>query len=125
MLSTFFGVLALLLAMVGLYGTFSYAVTQRQKEFGLRMALGAQLKSIVRLVMRDVAAVLAGGIAAGVAFALLSTGPIQRLLFQLGARDLLTIAGAVGLLSAVAIFAAWLPAHRAARIDPMAALRHE
>jgi putative ABC transport system permease protein len=125
LLSVFFGALALLLAMVGLYGTFSYLVTQRQKEFGVRMALGARLKSIVGLVMREVAAVLAGGVAAGVCIALLSTGPLQKMLFELGARDTLTIIAAICVLSAVAFVAAYLPARRAARVDPMVALRHE
>jgi ABC-type antimicrobial peptide transport system permease subunit len=125
MLSSFFGALALLLAMIGLYGTFSYLVTQRQKEFGVRMALGARLKSIVGLVMREVAAVLVGGVAAGVCIALLSTGPLQKMLFELGPRDTLTIVAAICVLSAVAVVAAYLPACRAARADPMVALRHE
>jgi ABC-type antimicrobial peptide transport system permease subunit len=125
MLSAFFGALALLLAMIGLYGTFSYLVTQRQKEFGVRMALGARLKSIVGLVMREVAAVLVGGVAAGVCIALLSTGPLQKMLFELGPRDTLTIVAAICVLSAVAVVAAYLPARRAARVDPMVALRHE
>ena len=125
MLSTFFGALALLLAMIGLYGTFSYAVTQRQKEFGLRMALGATLRSIARLVLRDVTVVLAGGVAAGITIALLSTGPIQKLLYQLDTRDALTIADAAMLLLAVSLIAAWLPARRASRVDPMVALREE
>jgi len=125
MLSGFFGGLALLLAMIGLYGTFSYLVTQRQKEFGVRMALGARLKSIVGLVMRDTAIVLAGGILAGVVLALMSTGTLETLLFELGARDALTIALAVVLLSAVSFLAAYLPARRAARVDPMTALREE
>jgi putative ABC transport system permease protein len=124
-LSTFFGALALLLAMIGLYGTFSYLVTQRQKEFGVRMALGARLNSIVGLVLREVAAVLAGGVAAGVCIALVSTGPLQKMLFELGARDALTIVAATGVLSAVAFIAAYLPARRAARVDPMVALREE
>jgi ABC-type antimicrobial peptide transport system permease subunit len=125
MLSTFFGGLALLLAMVGLYGTFSYMVTQRQKEFGVRMALGARLRAIVNLVLRDVALVLAAGIAVGVGIALLTVGPLQKMLFDLGARDTLTVAAAVAVLAAVAFVAAWLPARRAARVDPMVTLRHE
>jgi predicted permease len=125
LLSGFFGALALLLAMVGLYGTLSYLVTQRQTEFGIRMALGAQRGSILRLVMREVIAVLAGGVVVGVCISLAATRLLQQMLFGLGARDAVTIIGAVGVLSVVALFAAYLPARRATKVDPMVALRHE
>ena len=125
LLSGFFGALALLLAMIGLYGTLSYLVTQRQTEFGVRMALGAERGSILGLVMRDVVAVLAGGVAVGVGLSLAATRLLQQMLFGLGARDPLTIVAAACLLSAVALLAGYLPARRATKVDPMVALRYE
>lgn len=124
-LSTFFGALALLLAMIGLYGALSYLVAQRQPEFGIRMALGASRGSILRLVMRDVVIVLAGGLAAGVCLALITVGVLQKMLFGLAPHDTFTFIASIGLLSAVAMVAGYLPARRAMRIDPMAALRYE
>ena len=125
LLSGFFGALALLLAMIGLYGTLSYLVNQRQAEFGVRMALGAQPGSILRLVMLDVIAVLAVGVVVGTGIALASTRLLQEMLFGLGARDSLTIAMAIGVLSAVALLAGYLPARSATKVDPMVALRYE
>jgi predicted permease len=125
LLSGFFGALALLLAMVGLYGTLSYLVTQRQTEFGIRMALGAQRGSILLLVMRDVAAVLTVGVVVGVCISLAATRLLQQMLFGLGARDAVTIIGAVGVLSGVALVACYIPARRATQVDPMVALRYE
>ena len=124
-LSTFFGVLALLLAMIGLYGAFSYLVTQRQPEFGIRMAIGASRPSILGLVMRDVVVVLAGGVAAGAALSLATVGILQRMLFGLAARDSVTLVACVSVLSAVAVFAGYLPARRATKVDPIVALRYE
>jgi putative ABC transport system permease protein len=124
-LSAFFGALALLLAMIGLYGALSYLVTQRQAEFGIRMALGAPQRSILALVMRDVLVVLAGGVAAGVCISLATVGVLQKTLFGLAARDTATLIASVGLLSAVAFFAGYLPARRATHVDPMVALRYE
>jgi ABC-type antimicrobial peptide transport system permease subunit len=100
-------------------------VTQRQTEFGVRMALGAQPYSILRLVMRDVTAILIGGLAAGVSISLAVGGVLQKLLFGLGARDTVTLAAAAGILSAVACVAGYLPARRATKVDPMIALRYE
>jgi putative ABC transport system permease protein len=125
MLSGFFGALALLLAMVGLFGSLSYAVTQRNTEFGVRMALGAEPASILRLVLRDVALVLAAGVTVGVAVSLAGARLLQSLLFGLPARDTFTLLAAVGVLSAVALVAGYLPARRAMRVDPMVALRYE
>jgi putative ABC transport system permease protein len=124
-LSGFFGGLALLLAMLGLYGALSYLVNQRQTEFGVRMALGAQPGSILWLVMRQVASILLVGIVAGVAISLSATRLLQSLLFGLGPRDTVTLLGAVGVLSAVALIAGYLPARRATKVDPMVALRYE
>jgi putative ABC transport system permease protein len=125
LLSAFFGALAILLATVGIYGTFSYLVTQRQAEFGIRMALGAQPRSILRLVMGDVIAVLILGIVGGVALSMASTSLLQHMLFGVGARDIVTMAAAVGVLSLAALAACYLPARRAAKVDPMVALRYE
>jgi predicted permease len=125
MLSGFFGGLALVLAMIGLYGTFSYLVTQRQPEFGLRMALGAQRSSILWLVMRDVAAILAGGVVAGLLVSLAAVNLLQKLLFGLGARDTVTLTLATVVLAVVVILAGYFPARRATKVDPMVALRYE
>jgi predicted permease len=124
-LSTFFGALALLLAMIGLYGALSYLVAQRQREFGIRMALGAPRGSILRLVMRDVIVVLAGGVAAGACLALATVGVLQKMLFGLAPRDSFTFIASIAVLSAVAALAGYLPARRATRVDPMVALRYE
>ena len=124
-LAAFFGALALLLAMIGLYGTLSYLVTQRRVEFGIRMALGAPPRSILGLVMRDVAALLLGGLAAGTCLALAATHLLGSLLFGLQARDSATLAMSAGLLAAVSLAASHLAARRAAELDPMSALRHD
>jgi predicted permease len=124
-LSAFFGALALLLAAIGLYGALSYLVAQRRTEFGIRMALGAMPESILRLVMRDVAMVLGAGIAAGVSISLLTASILQKLLFGLVSHDATTMIGAICVLAAVALTAAYLPARRAMRSDPMTALRYE
>ena len=125
LLSGFFGALALLLAMIGLYGTLNYVVTQRQREFGIRLALGAGRGSILGLVMRDLTLVLAGGIMVGVCISLAATRLLQQLLFGIGPRDPVTMIGAAGALSAVALLAGYLPARRATKVDPMVALRYE
>ena len=124
-LSGFFGALALLLTAVGLYGVMSYIVTRRTHEIGIRMALGAAPRAILRLVMRDVAALLAAGMGAGILVSFWLTRLVQRLLFGITAHDSFAIAGAVALLAAVALAAGYLPARRAMRVDPMVALRHE
>jgi ABC-type antimicrobial peptide transport system permease subunit len=123
MLSAFFGALALLLAAVGLYGVVAHAVRARQTEIGVRMALGAAPSSIVRLVFQRVGVLIAAGLAFGLAGSFWAARFVERLLFQLEARDPLTFAGAAAVLFAVGVLAAWMPAHRAARLDPATVLR--
>lgn len=124
-LSTFFGGLALLLAMIGLYGALSYVVAQRRSEFGVRMALGAPPASILRLVMREVTVILVGGGLAGIGLSLLSVRVLQQLLFGLSSHDTTTMLAAIVVLSLVALLAGYLPARRAMKVDPMVALRYE
>jgi putative ABC transport system permease protein len=124
-LSVFFGAVALLLAMVGLYGTVSYRVTMRRAEYGIRMALGAEAGSIVRLVIRDVATLLLAGEAAGIGVSLLAASALRKLLFGIGPRDPTTIAASALFLGIAALAAGYLPARRATKVDPMVALRHE
>jgi predicted permease len=123
MLSVFFGGLALLLAAVGLYGIVAHAVRVRQTEIGLRMSLGAAPSSIVRLVFQRVGVLLAGGLALGLAGSLWAARFVESLLFDVKARDLVTFASSAAVLVAVGALAAWLPARRAARLDPVTALR--
>ena len=124
-LSGFFGGLALLLAMIGLYGALSYLVTQREAEFGIRLALGAPRGSILNLVLKDLLFVLGIGAVGGVGISLAAVGVLQKLLYGLEARDTATIATAVALLTLVAMAAALVPARRATRVDPAVALRYE
>ena len=123
MLSAFFGGLALLLAAVGLYGVVAHTVRARQTEIGLRMALGAAPSSILRLVFQRVGVLIGVGIAVGLAGSLWAVRFVEALLFQLEARDPVTFAGAAAVLVAVGVLAAWVPARRAARLDPAAVLR--
>jgi putative ABC transport system permease protein len=124
-LSGFFGVLALLLAALGLYGVMSYAVTRRRNEIGIRMALGAEPQAVVGLVIRHVALITAVGLIAGAAAALGTGRFINALLYNLAANDRTMIVVTAVTLAAAAAIAGYVPARRAARIDPMAALREE
>ncbi len=124
-LSGFFGAVALTLACVGLYGLMSYQVLRRTGEIGLRMALGALPAQVLRLILSESLALVAIGIAAGLGGALGATRWISSLLFGLSPTDPLTYVTVAGLLILVAIAAALLPARRAARVDPMTALRSE
>jgi predicted permease len=128
-LSTLFGVLALVLAAVGLYGLMAFSVVGRTGEIGIRMALGAERRSVVRLVMREALRLIGFGVAIGTPAALMagwvSASRLSGLVFGLSTTDRLTMGGAVALLAVVAAVAAYLPAARAARIDPMIALRSE
>jgi ABC-type antimicrobial peptide transport system permease subunit len=123
LVSAFFGGLALLLAALGLYGVVAHAVRARQREIGLRIALGAVPSSILRLVFVRVGAVIGAGLAVGVAGSLWAARFVEALLFRLEPRDPVTFIGAAAVLVAVGALAAWLPARRAARLDPAAVLR--
>ncbi len=123
MMSGFFGALALLLAGLGLYGIVAHAVGARRTEIGLRMALGAQPTSIVRLVFGRVGVLIVAGLAIGVAGSWWAARFIAPLLFQVEPRDALTFLGTAAALVAVAVLAAWVPARRAARLDPATVLR--
>jgi predicted permease len=125
MLSTFFGLLALILACVGLYGVMSYSVVRRTNEIGIRMALGAARRDVLRLVLQETMLLVALGIAIGLPVALASTRLIRNQLFGLEPNDPLTICAATLLMVAVSVSAGYLPARRASRVDPMVALRHE
>jgi putative ABC transport system permease protein len=124
-LLSIFGGLALLLAMIGVYGVMSYSVTQRRQEIGIRMALGAQAGDVLVLVLRQGAVLAAGGAALGVGVALLLGRLVGALLFGVSGRDPLTLAGVSLALTLVAMLACYLPARRAARVDPLVALRYE
>jgi putative ABC transport system permease protein len=123
LVSAFFGGLALLLAAVGLYGVVAHAVRARQSEIGLRIALGATPSSILRLVFERVGVLIAAGLALGLAGSLWAARFVEALLFHLEPRDPVTFGGAAAVLVAVGVLAAWLPAHRAARLDPVTVLR--
>jgi predicted permease len=124
-LASFFGLLALLLACVGLYGVMSYGVARRTNEIGIRMALGAQNLSVLWLVLREALLLVVIGLVAGVLASLALTKTAESLLYELKPNDPLTIALATFVLTAVALIAGYLPARRAARVDPMVALRDE
>ena len=123
-LSVFAGV-GLLLAAIGLYGLLAYSVTRRHREIGVRMALGAQIADVMRLVMNQGLALVALGSAAGIGIALATGRLLRAYLFGISTTDPTTFMVVIILLAAVSMFACWLPARRAAKVDPMEALRYE
>lgn len=120
-----FGVLATLLAAVGLYGVMAWSVARRTHEIGIRLALGARPPAVLGMVLREVAWLAAAGVAAGVPTALVLARLVRSQLYGLAPHDPLTFAGAALLVSAVALLAGFLPARRASRVDPLLALRYE
>ena len=124
-LSTFFGLLAVFLSAIGIYGLMSYVVSRRTNEIGIRMALGAARSNVRNLVLREIALLVAIGIAIGIPAALAGDRLVSKMLYGLHGSDPLSLAAATLLLLAVALLAGYLPARRAARVDPMVALRYE
>jgi ABC-type antimicrobial peptide transport system permease subunit len=125
MLSGFFGILAGVLAVVGIYGVISYMVVRRTNEIGVRLALGANRTDILGLIMREAGVLLGLGLLIGTALAYGAARWSSSLLYGLKPTDLATYAGSIVLLSGITIAASFLPAQRASRLDPMAALRDE
>lgn len=125
LLLTLFSAVALIIATVGIYGVISFSVARRSKEFGLRMALGAQHKDVIRLVMKQGVLLTLSGVVVGVCAALALTRLMASLLFGVQPTDTLTFIGVPLLLAAVALCASFIPAQRASRMSPMEALRHE
>jgi len=125
MLVGLFALIALLLAAAGIFGLTSYTVTQRTQEIGIRMALGAQRGDVLRLILRQGMQLLGIGIVVGFIGVFGLGHLLQSLLFGIGAHDTTTIIGVAAVLSAVALLACWIPARRAARVDPIIALRSE
>ena len=120
-----FAVIALLLASIGIYGVMAYTFSQRTHEIGIRMALGAQRKHILRMALGEGMILVVLGLAAGVFGALLLTRFLRSMLFAVKPTDPITFIAIATLLTAVALLACYIPAHRATRVDPLVALREE
>ena len=124
-LASFFGALALLLAIIGLYGVMSYMVSRRRREIGIRMALGAEKWQVLKMIMGEVAVLIGSGIAVGLGIALGATRLVASFLYGVRPNDPLTLFLAAGVLAATAGAAGYWPARRASRQDPMTSLREE
>jgi predicted permease len=125
MLASFFGGLALVLACIGVYGVLAYSVVRRTREIGIRLAIGAQRRSVIWLVLRETLVLIAVGVALGIPAVLAVSRYIESQLFGVAPGDPWAIAGAVAVLLLVAAAAGYQPARRASRVDPMIALRYE
>jgi len=119
------GTMALLLSAVGLYGVIAYSVSQRTREIGIRIALGAQQNNVMRLILGEGMLVILIGLAIGLAGSLAVTRFLSSLLFGVTTTDPITFAAVAVLLAVVALAACYIPARRAMRVDPIVALRHE
>jgi ABC-type antimicrobial peptide transport system permease subunit len=124
-IGTAFGLLALLLTTMGLYSVMTYAVSQRTREIGIRMALGAQLRDVMKLVLRQGIALVIVGIVIGLFGAFLVTRVLSSFLLNVGTSDPLTFAAVSVLLVFVALLACYIPARRATKVDPLIALKYE
>jgi putative ABC transport system permease protein len=125
LLLTIFAALAVVLAVVGIYGVIAYTVQQRTREIGIRIALGASRERVVAMVVRRGLMLALAGITLGSAAAYAVSRVLQSLLYGVGARDPITFIAVAALLGVVAVLASWVPARRAARVDPLAAMRAE
>jgi putative ABC transport system permease protein len=125
LLLTLFSSIALIIATVGIYGVISYSVARRSKEFGLRIALGAQPMNILGLVLKQGVLLTVIGVVVGVGSALVLTRLMTSLLFAVKPTDAITYVGVSALLATVALFASYIPARRATQVDPIKALRYE
>jgi ABC-type antimicrobial peptide transport system permease subunit len=128
MMATFmgsFGFLGLILASFGLYGIISYTVSQRTREIGLRMVLGAQRSDALRMVLRQVLWLVFLGVAIGLPLAMVASSLLRAVLYQVSPTDLTAIGATVIVLFAVALVAGYIPAHQAAKVDPIVALRQQ
>src|SRR5262249_39651484 len=124
-LSVFFGVLALLLAGIGLYGLMAYNVARRTQEIGVRIALGAARGAVLSMILRETLGLTSIGIAIGLVWALATSHLVANMLFGVVPQDPATLTVVAVVLLSVAAVAGWIPARRATRVDPMVALRYE
>jgi ABC-type antimicrobial peptide transport system permease subunit len=124
-LSSGFGLLALLLTCIGLYGLLSYEVSRRTREIGIRLAVGADPRVVQRSVLRETIWIVISGLTLGVPLALLATRALGSTLYGVKAGDPWTLSGAVFIILTVAALAGYIPARRASHVDPMVALRYE
>jgi putative ABC transport system permease protein len=124
-MGTALGALALLLAMMGLYSVMTYAVSQRTREIGIRMALGAQIQDVLNMVLRQGLILVLVGIGLGLGVSLLVTRALASLLLGIGTTDPFTFGVVAAVLLVVALLACYIPARRATRVDPLKALRYE
>jgi ABC-type antimicrobial peptide transport system permease subunit len=120
-----FAILALIVAASGIGGMMALSVTQRIKEIGVRLALGARPADVLAMVMKQGMLLVVVGLAFGLAAALAMTGPLKAFLFKVAPADPITLAGVGGLLASVAFVSCYIPAQRATKVNPLIALRHE